>query len=171
MKAELLVIRFHCSSADEVERLFLLCEQAGNYRRANSLVLVFWLNGDGGQLKCSIGMRFDLPAANDLLIRIHCHNEALPIQPKWVEMRAVDQVFNKGRISRSRFSKHCHGLNNNAAGTLPQLLLARLSRKVAHSPLNISSSTCLVRFGSALPRIWRITWPTNQPISVTFPPR
>ncbi len=35
---------------------------------------------------------------------------------------------------------------------------------------NNSSKICRVRVGSALPRILRITWPTNQPIRVVFPP-
>lgn len=34
---------------------------------------------------------------------------------------------------------------------------------------NISSRTERVRLGSALPRIWRMTCPTNQPIRLTFP--
>ena len=142
-KAKFSVKGLQLGSAGEVERRLVARQQMLDDGARYSLPLEARPDGDGCQFADAAVVGLDLPAAEHPTLLVHRKNKPPPVQPGWVDPHLPDQLAD--------------GAGIRAAGGAEAIRVAVLP------------GWCAARLGSALPRIFFITWPTNQPIRVTLP--
>ena len=97
-------------------------------------------------------MSFYLPGADHLVVIVHGDDEMLPVQGEGIDPCFADDLSDRCSV---RFP----GIPEK------KILFHLKARQESSSSVRMVPAFC----ASALPRILRITWPTNHPIRVDLP--
>ena len=99
LEAKALVERFQFAATGKIERVGSAFDQRLDDAAGQPLAAVFGPHGNGGQFYGAATVRFELPAAEDVVGVVDYQQKMAPINSQRIDLNLVDQMANSGLVA------------------------------------------------------------------------